>query len=124
MRQISLGTRVAAALALLAGAAGAAGPPSAPVSRCAVDAVVSGAGCMDKYEASLWQVPEPLGANRILVKKIQQPMTLFIAELGRRSDYFPRMSWRRLCARWSPGQADALRHLIATDVRSETSRVA
>ena len=72
MRQVSFGITVAAALALVAGAAGAAGPPSAPVSRCAVDAVVSGAGCMDKYEASVWRVPEPLGANRILVRKIQQ----------------------------------------------------
>ncbi len=34
--------------------------------------MVSGAGCMDKYEASVWRVPDPLGANRALVKKIQQ----------------------------------------------------
>jgi len=72
MRQVSLGITGAAALALVAGAAGAAGPPSAPVSRCAADAVVSGAGCMDKYEASVWRVPEPLGANSILVRRIQQ----------------------------------------------------
>ena len=72
MRQVFLGITVAAALALVAGAAGAAGPPSAPVSRCAADAVVSGAGCMDKYEASVWRVPEPLGVNRFLVKKVQQ----------------------------------------------------
>ena len=72
MRQVSIGITVAAALALLTGAAGAAGPPSAPVLRCAADAVVSGAGCMDKYEASVWRVPEPLGANRILVRRIQQ----------------------------------------------------
>jgi len=43
MKQASFRIRVKAALALLAGAAGAAGPPSAAVSRCAVDAVVSGA---------------------------------------------------------------------------------
>ena len=71
MRQVSLGIRVAAALALLTGAAGAAGPPSAAVSRCAVDAVVSGAGCMDKYEASVWRVPNPTTANTKLVTKIQ-----------------------------------------------------
>jgi hypothetical protein len=43
MRQVFLGITGAAAFALVAGAAGAAGPPSAPVSRCAADAVVSGA---------------------------------------------------------------------------------
>jgi len=72
MRQVFLGIAVAAALALVAGAAGAAGPPSGPVSRCAPDAVVSGAGCMDKYEASAWRVPDPLGANRLLVRTIRQ----------------------------------------------------
>ena len=34
--------------------------------------MVSGAGCMDKYEASVWRVPNPTDANRGLVKKIQQ----------------------------------------------------
>jgi hypothetical protein len=43
MKQVFFGIRAAAALALLAGAAVAAGAPSAAVSRCAVDAVVSGA---------------------------------------------------------------------------------
>ncbi len=72
MRRVLLGITVAAAVALLADAAGAAGPPAGPLGKCAVDAVVSGAGCMDKYEASVWRVPNPLAANRSLVKKIQQ----------------------------------------------------
>jgi hypothetical protein len=70
MRHVSNGI-VAAALALLAGAAGAAGPPSGPLTKCPVDAVVSGAGCMDKYEASVWRVPNPTTANTKLVAKIQ-----------------------------------------------------
>src|SRR5262249_56862609 len=39
---------------------------------CAVDAVVSGAGCMDRYEASVWRVPDATTTNRALVVKIQQ----------------------------------------------------
>jgi formylglycine-generating enzyme required for sulfatase activity len=70
MRHVSNGV-MAAALALLAGAAGAAGPPSGPLRKCPVDAVVSGAGCMDKYEASVWRVPNPTTANTKLVAKIQ-----------------------------------------------------
>jgi len=59
------------AVALLAGAAGAAGPPSGPLTKCPVDAVVSGAGCMDKYEASVWRVPNPTTTNAALVRRIQ-----------------------------------------------------
>jgi hypothetical protein len=63
---------VAAAVMLLAGAAGAAGPPGGPLIKCSVDAVVSGAGCMDKYEASVWRVPNPTTTNKGLVGRIQQ----------------------------------------------------
>jgi sulfatase-modifying factor enzyme 1 len=38
---------------------------------CASDAVLAGTVCMDKYEASVWRVPDPLGANAGLVTKIQ-----------------------------------------------------
>src|SRR5262249_25327866 len=62
---------IALAVALLAGAAGAAGPPGGPLTKCPVDAVVSGAGCMDKYEASVWRVPNPTTTNAALVRKIQ-----------------------------------------------------
>jgi hypothetical protein len=72
MERISIGITVAAAVALLAGGAGAAGPPSGPLTKCSVDAVVSGAGCMDKFEASVWRLPDPLGASRGLVKRIQR----------------------------------------------------
>src|SRR5215470_18824523 len=70
MRNISNG--IAMAVALLAGAAGAAGPPSGALSRCAVDAVVSGTVCMDKYEASVWRVPNPTTVNRFLVGRIRR----------------------------------------------------
>jgi formylglycine-generating enzyme required for sulfatase activity len=62
---------IALAVALLAGAAGATGPPSGPLTKCPVDAVMSGTGCMDKYEASVWRVPNPTTANAGLVRRIQ-----------------------------------------------------
>ena len=71
MRHVPNGIAMAIAVALLAGEAGAAGPPSRPLSKCAVDAVVSGAGCMDKYEASVWRVSDPTTTNASLVQKIR-----------------------------------------------------
>ena len=74
MRMISFqnGIVTAAATVLLAGAAGATGPPGAALTKCAVDAVVSGPGCMDKYEASVWRVPNPTTTNKGLVARIRQ----------------------------------------------------
>src|SRR4029453_18435483 len=72
MRQISNGIAMGVAVALLAGAAGAAGPPGGPLSRCAADAVVSGAGCMDKYEASVWRGPNPTTVNKFFVGRIRR----------------------------------------------------
>ena len=83
MGRVSLGITVAAAVVLLVGAAEAAGPPAGPVGKCPLDAAVSGAGCMDKYEASVWRVTDPLGVNRALVKKIQQGRaTVSLLEAG------------------------------------------
>jgi hypothetical protein len=72
MRHIANTVAVAAAAVLLAGTAGAATPPGGPLKKCPVDAVVSGAGCMDKFEASVWRVPNRAGANDRLVARIQQ----------------------------------------------------
>jgi hypothetical protein len=58
--------------ALLASTAVAGGPPSGPLTKCPIDAVVSGTVCMDKYEASVWRVPFPTTTNRSLVTQIQQ----------------------------------------------------
>jgi len=62
--------RASAGLLLLASAAGAQG--AKPLAKCAVDAVVSGTVCMDKYEASVWRVTDPAVEDASLVKKIQQ----------------------------------------------------
>jgi hypothetical protein len=45
--------------------------PTIPVRRCAPDAVVAGTVCLDRYEASVWRVPNPTTTNAILVRKIQ-----------------------------------------------------
>jgi formylglycine-generating enzyme required for sulfatase activity len=67
MRQILNAIAMAVAVALLTAAV----PPSGPLSKCAVDAVVSGAGCMDKYEASVWRVPNATTTNASLARRIQ-----------------------------------------------------
>ncbi|HZS59964.1 MAG TPA: SUMF1/EgtB/PvdO family nonheme iron enzyme [Gemmatimonadaceae bacterium] len=71
MRRVSNGITVAIAVALLAGAAQAA-PPRGPLSKCPVDAIVAGAACMDKYEASVWRVPNPKTVNQLLVGRIRR----------------------------------------------------
>ena len=45
--------------------------PAIPVRRCAADAVVAGTVCLDRYEASVWRVPNPTTTNARLVRKIQ-----------------------------------------------------
>jgi Sulfatase-modifying factor enzyme 1 len=70
MRALSRGIITSAALVLLASTAGAQG--AKPLKRCSFGAVVSGTVCMDKYEASVWRVPNPTTLNKTLVVKIQQ----------------------------------------------------
>lgn len=60
-----------AALAMNAPAAAAAGFPTFPVTRCGPDAVLAGSVCLDKYEASVWRVPNPSTANALLVRQIR-----------------------------------------------------
>src|SRR6185436_20050053 len=60
MRQ---GTMVVLVVALMTSAAGAA-------STCAPDAVAAGPVCLDRYEASVWRVPDPTTTNAPLVTKI------------------------------------------------------
>jgi formylglycine-generating enzyme required for sulfatase activity len=62
---------VPVAMVLLAAPGGAAGPPAGALKKCPADSIVSGAGCMDKYEASVWRVPNPTTANAALVRRIQ-----------------------------------------------------
>jgi len=54
-----------------------------------------------------------LDAGLLVNARIVERMTLFVAELGRRYEFFPRMNWRLLGERWRPGQADELRGLLA-----------
>jgi hypothetical protein len=49
----------------------AGGQGAKPVKKCPTDAVLSGTVCMDKYEASVWRVPDPTTGNKALVGKIQ-----------------------------------------------------
>ena len=48
-----------------------AGFSTLPLRKCAPDAVVAGTVCLDKYEASVWRVPNPTTTNASLVRKIQ-----------------------------------------------------
>jgi len=64
------------AAGLVMGAAGAgtlqaAGIPAVPLRRCPPDALVAGTICLDKYEASVWRVPNPTTTNAGLVRRIQ-----------------------------------------------------
>src|SRR5207237_2356317 len=54
-----------------AASAAAAAFPRTPGRRCGADAVVAGTVCLDRYEASVWRVPNPTTTNLILVRKIQ-----------------------------------------------------
>jgi len=60
-----------AAIVICAAAAQAA-PPKDPPSKCASDAVLAGSTCVDKYEASVWYVPDPVAVNAKLVKNIRK----------------------------------------------------
>src|SRR5262245_54815722 len=70
MLLMALGTTL-----LMGAASGAlAGFPRTPVKRCLGDAVVAGTACLDRYEASVWRVPDPTTTNAPLVKRIQLGM--------------------------------------------------
>jgi len=62
---------IALGLALGAARAAAVDFPTVPVARCAPDAVLAGTACIDKYEASVWRVPNATTTNAGLLKTIQ-----------------------------------------------------
>ncbi len=64
---------VSLAVGLVMGVASAAGAGflRMPVRRCGTDAVLAGTLCLDRYEASVWRVPNPTTTNALLVRKIQ-----------------------------------------------------
>ncbi len=49
----------------------AAGFPRLPVRRCSADAVPAGTICLDRYEETVWRVPDPTTTNAILVSDIR-----------------------------------------------------
>lgn len=65
---------IAQTLLALACCAALAAPAAAhPVfNRCPADSVKVGTTCIDKYEASVWQIPDPTGVNHSLVNKVQR----------------------------------------------------
>jgi len=64
-----IGVVVGVALLAFAGTAIAQG--AKPLKKCPADAVVAGTVCMDKYEASVWRVPNATTTNVAIVKRIQ-----------------------------------------------------
>jgi formylglycine-generating enzyme required for sulfatase activity len=62
---------LAVELAVTAATAAAVDFPTFPVRRCSADAVLAGTVCLDKYEASVWRVPNPTTTNATLVRTIQ-----------------------------------------------------
>ena len=72
MKPSMLKVSLVVGLAMVAATAAAVGFPEIPVRRCGVDAVLAGTVCLDKYEASVWRVPNPTTTNAALVRRIQQ----------------------------------------------------
>jgi 8-hydroxy-5-deazaflavin:NADPH oxidoreductase len=54
-----------------------------------------------------------LDAGKLENARIVERMTLFIAEMGQREGFFPRMNWRLLGEPWTVGRADRVKDLIA-----------
>ena len=54
-------------------------------------------------------------AGPLVHARYVERMTLFIAGLGQRLGYFPRMNWALLGRPWTMGQADRLKTLIAAE---------
>jgi len=65
-------TLVAVALGLGAPSAVLGHSLARPVKKCSADAVVAGTVCLDRYEESVWRVPNPTTANATLVRWIQR----------------------------------------------------
>jgi len=54
-------------------------------------------------------------AGKLENARYVERMTLFIAELGQRHGYFPRMNWRLLGEPWKMGQVDQFKTAIARE---------
>jgi formylglycine-generating enzyme required for sulfatase activity len=67
-----MNTRRQQAVIGLVALAAAALTGSAHAAKCSSDSVQVGPICIDRYEASVWRVPNPTTTNAALVKKIQK----------------------------------------------------
>jgi hypothetical protein len=63
---------VAAATFVWTAMAHAAPAPKDPAPKCSPDSVLAGPTCVDKYEASVWRIPNPTGANARLVDNVRK----------------------------------------------------
>ncbi len=71
MKRSLMKVSLAVWLVMHVSSAAAADFPTFPVRRCVTDAVLAGTACLDRYEASVWRVPNPAATNASLVRKIQ-----------------------------------------------------
>jgi hypothetical protein len=71
MKQSILTGGFAVGLMMGAASASAASFPGIPVTKCGGDAVLAGTVCLDRFEASVWRVPNPTTTNASLVRRIQ-----------------------------------------------------
>jgi formylglycine-generating enzyme required for sulfatase activity len=55
--------------------------PRSSLAKCPPDSVEVGAVCVDKYEGSVWSIPDPTGANKRLVAKLRRG-TATLADLS------------------------------------------
>jgi hypothetical protein len=71
MKQRALKASLLTALAIGAATVTAADAMTFGPRRCAPDAVAAGSVCLDKYEASVWRVPNSTTTNAFLVRRIR-----------------------------------------------------
>ena len=71
MNRSTVNISFAVGLMMRVASAAAADFPTFPVRTCGPDAVLAGTVCLDRYEASVWRVPNPTATNATLVRKIQ-----------------------------------------------------
>ena len=74
-----------------------------PVKKCGADAVLARTVCLDRYEASVWRVPNPTTTNASLVRKVQLGRATEIdltvggaTQLGTKGDDYARCADRRV----------------------------
>ncbi|HYD48397.1 MAG TPA: SUMF1/EgtB/PvdO family nonheme iron enzyme [Terriglobales bacterium] len=46
--------------------------PTLAAFKCSADSVMVGSFCLDRYEATVWRIPDPLQSNKGLVKKLRK----------------------------------------------------